>query len=383
MKKIINLAFLVFFISNFQLSAQIDSTANSQQKQIKRIIDNNQQNQQQIQQQVDTAIDDIFGSVQTLLKERRNSRRALNEWYELTLDSIQNDQIDLTIRELDSLRKINKKKIDSIYYSNVEFLYSRNKYKDVRFLPAFNSYMSMLYYNADKKFDFFENTTLSLGDENLSLESEIVTGYLWIFKASLTTAVSKAAQEEIPSEALEGLTDSEVNDLIEKRDNSNSKSNTLVKVISGGGEANLKFKAPIFNIFGNEPNNIKFKNDLKFQLSVDIPYAFNYISEKDISLFNVVGLENKLLIPIIDFDPKEKEGFEAFSIFAKYDINNIGGTSEFYKSLNIPENRFWYSEYSFGLNYKNYVIYYTDQIFSNELSGDNRGRLSIAFIKQF
>ncbi len=380
------LLLLIGFLICSTVFSQTD-TLIYQQKQIQTqaFIQNQQQQQQQIQQQFSNYSQKIFGAVNDVVSERNATKKEIKKWYTTTLDSIRRGLIaNLTIEDLDKIRKERMLDSDIAYYHSIDFLYSENKYKAVRVFPAFNNYMSMLYYNADKKFDFFQNTNLSFGGDNASFETEAVSGYLWIFRTSLTSTLSREYQETIDPELLKGLTDNQLDSLVNIRDSINIQSNTLLKLISGGGEANLKFRAPLLNIWGNEPRNIKIKSDLYAQISADLPSVGNSIPEKDISLFNVFGIENKLLIPVINFDSKTKEGYEAFSFFGKFDIKNVGGTPEFYKNLSIPEQRFWYSEYSIGINYKNYLIYYTDQIFyEDNLAGENRGRLNVALVKQF
>ena len=379
---------LIVFLLLIQFAAysQTDSLMYQQKHlETQQFIDNQQQNQQQIQQQFTNYSQKIFGAITDVVSVKNETKKEIKLWYNTTLDSIRDGLINgLEIEDLDKLREEREQDCDSAYYRSIDFLYSKNKYKAIRIFPAFNNYMSMLYYNADSKFDFFQNTSLSFGGDNASFESEVVSGYLWIFRTSISTILSRESQEKIDPESLKGLTDNQVDSLVNIRDSINVLNNTLLKVISGGGEANLKFRAPLLNIWGNEYKKLKIKSDLFGQISADLPLAGSSISEKDISLFNVIGIENKVIIPIINFNPKSKEGYEAFSLFGKFDIKNIGGTSEFYESLSIPEKRFWYSEYSLGISFKNYLIYYTDQIFyEDHLSNENRGRLNVALIKQF
>ena len=49
----------------------------------------------------------------------------------------------------------------------------------------------MLYYNSDKQFDFFQNTNLSIGDNNAAFKNEIVTGYFEFLKVGLSTTSGK------------------------------------------------------------------------------------------------------------------------------------------------------------------------------------------------
>jgi hypothetical protein len=365
---------------------QTDTTKLQQQQiQTIKILNEQTQMQQQIQQSYVDAKEKIFGSIQDVTSVRRTANDKLKIWYKTTLDSIETGKItNIEIDDLDRIRKDREDKIESEYHRSIEFLYSRNKYKSLRVFPAFNGYMSMLYYNSDKRFDFFQNTNLSFGNDNGSFESEVVSGYLWIFRASLSTVLSRESLKKINSNELKGLTDLQVDSLVIATDKSNLANNTLLKVISGGGEANLNFKAPLLNLWGNKKGKIKIKSDIVGRISAGLPIAGSSIPESEISIFNLVGIENRIIIPVINFDTKKKEGYEAFALFGKYDFKNVGGSETFYSSLGISQKRFWYAEYSIGLTFKNYLIYYTNQTFyNNSLEGNNKGRLAVALIKEF
>lgn len=365
---------------------QIDTTKLKQQQiQTVRILNDQIQLQQQIQQSYEDANEKIFGSVHDITSARKVARNDLNNWYNITLDSIEQNWItNIDIDDLDNLRKDRESKIEKEYNRSIEFLYSRNKYKGLRVFPAFNNYMSMLYYNSDKRYDFFQNTNLSFGNDNGSFESEVVSGYLWIFRTSLTTVLSKESSKKINPDELKGLTDQQVDSLVISTDKTNLANITLLKIISGGGEANLNFKAPLLNLWGNAKGKIKTKSDIVGRISAGLPIAGNSIPKSEINIFNLVGIENRIIIPVINFDTKKKEGYEAFALFGKYDFKNVGGSETFYSSLGISQKRFWYAEYSVGLTFRNYLIYYTNQTFYNPtLEGNNKGRLAVALIKEF
>lgn len=379
------LTFILILLA-FTSQGQTDTTKLQQQQiQTVKILNDQIQLQQQIQQSYVDAKEKIFGSVQEVTSARNVARKALKTWYNLTLDSIEQRLItNLDINDLDNLRKDKEIMIEKEYHRSIEFLYSRNKYKGLRVFPSFNNYMSMLYYNSDKRYDFFQNTNLSFGNDNGSFESEVVSGYLWIFKTSLTTILSKESTKKINPDELKGLTDQQVDSLVISNDKTNLANNTLLKIISGGGEANLNFKAPFLNLWGNSKGMIKIKSDIVGRISAGLPIAGNSIPKSEINIFNLVGIENRIIIPVINFDTIKKEGYEAFALFGKYDLKNIGGSETFYSSLGISQKRFWYSEYSVGLTFKNYLIYYTNQTFHNPtLGGNNKGRLAVALIKEF
>lgn len=383
LKSLLSVTFILVTLSS---KAQIDTTKfKLQQIQTIKILNNQIQLQQQVQQSFLDAKIKFLVSIQDVTSARKTANKELNSWYDLTLDSIEKGLLTgITIDDLDNLRKDKERMIEKEYNRSVEFLYTRNKYKALRVFPAFNNYMSMLYYNSDKRFDFFQNTNLSFGNDNGSFESEVVSGYLWIFRTSLTTILSKESVVKINPNELRGLTDQQVDSLVLSTDKTNLSNNTLLKIISGGGEANLNFKAPLLNLWGNAKGKIKIKSDIVGRVSASLPIAGNAIPKSEINIFNFVGVENRMIVPVINFDAKKKEGYEAFALFGKYDVRNVGGSETFYSSLGISQNRFWYTEYSLGLTFKNYLIYYTNQTFhSSSLAGNNRGRLAVALVKEF
>ncbi len=388
MKNLTSLLTVVFVLVVIISQGQADSIRfRQQQLQTVKILNDHIQQQQQIQQAYDDAKEKIFGSIHDVMSARRDAEKRMKEWYNLTLDSIRLGTIkdkNMDIDALDKLRKDRESQIEKEYNRSIEFLYSKNKYKSLRVFPAFNNYMSMLYYNSDKRFDFFQNTNLSFGNNNGSFESEVVSGYLWIFRTSLSTVLSKESVKKINPAELKGLSDHQVDSLVTSTDKTNRANNTLLKIISGGGEANLNFKAPLLNLWGNTKGNIKVKSDITGRISGGLPIADNAIPQSEINIFYLVGIENKVIIPVINFDSKKKEGFESFSLFGKYDIKNVGGSEVFYSSLGIAQKPFWYAEYSVGLTFKNYLIYYTGQHFySSALEGSSKGRLALALIKEF
>lgn len=327
----------------------------------------------------------VKSSVSDLIKIKIRSKERIREWYNNSIDLLAPDYKDQDMKDLDSVRGLMEAESERQYMKAIEVMYAKNKVNhDLRVFPAFTAYMAMLYNNSEREINFFQNTTLNFGDDNASFKNEIVSGYLWAIKTTLSTVLTRSEQKQLSADKLEGLTDPQLESTLKAIEDENKANSTFTKIISGGGEANLDFKFPIFNFFGNEKSIPKLRSDIKYRLSADLPVAGSSIDKKDINLFNVFSLETKLIIPFMSFNTVKKEGVESFSAFVKYDINNIGGTAAFYNTLQINKDRFWYGEYSGGLIYKNFLFYYTNQKANKAaLHGMNKGRLAVALVKQF
>lgn len=373
---------MIFTTSSLHLVAQ--DTLPAQQVQTKKITDNQVQFQQQVQLDFTDRKEKIFPAISKVTNAKQDAMDELDEWFNKSLDSIENGtKKDMTLAQLEAKWKERQDEIDVNYHRSLEFLVAKNKRKRYRVFPSFNPYMSMLYYNSDKKFEFFQNINLSFGEDNRAFESEIVSGYLWAFRVSLSTVLATESTERLSPETLAGLSREQVDNLISENEKVNLANNTLLKVISGGGEANLNFKFPILNFWGNHVKNINLKSDLSGRLSGNLPLAGNSIPGSEVNFFTTIGFENYVIVPIRNFSIQKKQGFQTFAFFGRFDIKNVGGTSEFFNSLNIPSERFWYSGYSFGLTYSNLLIFYNNQTFHNSpLENNNKSRFGVGLIQQ-
>jgi len=350
---------------------------------IKEIIPNQKALQNKLLEHADKR--GMFKSVNELNAVKKKAKNDIKSWYSASLDSIGNGTSKRSIQWLDSVRYKKEAESEAELMRMAELMYAKNRIcKDMRVFPVFTSYMGMLYDNTDKDINFFQNTTLNFGQDNASFKNEIVSGYLWSVRTSLSTVLARENKKDISADQLQNLNDKQVDSLVRVTDELNRTKSTLVKVISGGGEVNLTFKYPLLNFFGNLKSYPKIRSDISYRLSADLPVAGSSIPGKEINLFNVFCVETKLIIPILSFNTVKKEGFESFSLFGKFDVNNIGGTQAFYDNLELDKKRFWYTEYSCGLIYKNFLVYYTDQHFNKSaLHGMNSGRLGVALVRQF
>ena len=325
-----------------------------------------------------------FSSINKIYKSRKSGYRDIKKWFISSLTSIYYKESTLTIEELERLRERRLHIVDSSFNNSIEFFYNLKKYDGFRIFPVYSAYMCMLYYNDLEKINFFQNTNLGIGDNSGSFKSDIISGYLGIFKISFSSVLSKLHTEKITQDQLNGLTEIQMDSLIAATDSVNKSKATLNKLISGGGEANLSFKTPFINCWGNYKNHVKFKTDIVINFCGEVPVAGNDIPKDKINFFGSFGLENKLIIPVLDFDMSKKEGFEAFAFFGQYNIYAVKGSNSFYSNIGIKNRPLLFSEYSFGFAYKYYCIYYSNQIFfDSELSKMSYGRLSVALIKQF
>lgn len=346
--------------------------------------------QRQIQRQEERKM--ILTSLKRMIEitsVKKEKVREAKEFFKKSLENIKPSDSRDEIKKLENLYNDKLKIIQSSYYKALENHYAYNKFKAIRLLPATKNYLCKIYYGEQEKgIRLLKQTDLSFGNKNTSFENEVVAGYLSFMRLGISSTLAVEETETFSNEDLEDLTSDQINDLIDKIDSTNLSNSTLSKIISGGGEVNIKGKTPLFNLFGNYDNKFKLISDLTFQYSMNVPAVGNTIPQEELYLFNSFGIENKAILPIINFtgDTSEDvvEGKEAFAFFGKFNLKNAGGNKAFRENLNIDDERFWYYEWSFGLIYKNFVIHYTDQIFkSDQLDGSNTGRLSATVTKLF
>ncbi|OUJ69899.1 hypothetical protein BXP70_25890 [Hymenobacter crusticola] len=275
-------------------------------------------------------------------------------------------------------------RIEREYAINQEFIHATNKRRKIRLLPAMSTYTSSLYYNSEKKVEFFQNLNLNYFSSNGSIKTEVAAAYYFIFRTDISTVLSKTKVQEIDPSKIGNFNQDQLRKEVVKIDSTNKSNSTLNKIVSGGGEAMLSIRTPLVSIFSNQRRAIapRFTSELIGNFSLDLPVAKTYVDGNDATYFSMWGLDNDFSIPLIKFDDK-RDGYQAIALASKVVIKNVHGSSDFYNNLGSSSKKgFWMREFYFGIDAGPVMIYYTTQSFSNA-NFKNQQRFGLAFNKQF
>jgi hypothetical protein len=371
--------FFIFLLSSSIALGQSDSTKRAQQVQkINSIFTEAMNEQIQLRSAIDVT-KKIRKNVNSASSKKRASKKKVREWYKINVDSIPEKQLD-SIYDLKILQ------IDSAYLNTMRKAYRKKKIDNVRPFPALNGVFSALYYNGNEstRFDFLRTTTISGLQENGAFSTEIVAGYAGAFRVGFSSVLSRQKQITISNDELKDLSGDTLEMRLVQIDSINRQNNTLLKLVSGGGEGVLTARTPVLNINGNNKRaSLAFETEFVGTLSGDLPIVGSYIEGSDVSIFGTVGLENQLLFRLKKFDIQPKnisEGFSALFLFGKFNARSVSGSDKFYENLGVRKG-FFIIDYSFGLIIKNFNIYYMNQTFSNSINDNVGGRFGVSFIR--
>jgi hypothetical protein len=346
-------------------------------------------NLQQIQQQLDyEVVERYFPLTTTAIREKKAAyKRTKNEWKKTIIDIALDPNRDQLKKEAYKNFYDERYIIDSTYRRACETIFDQRRLDFFGPFPSFNSFMSMLHYNETKQqFSLFTKNDLGIGitGKRAAFESEIVSGYISVFRFGISTTLTKNEQETIAPNEIAGLTGVQIDSLVEQKDSINRANSTLQKIIANGGELNVKINAPLLRVGNLELNKFQINTNLIGQFSLDVPQLGQTIPGKELGFFNLYGIENKLIIQIHNFKPDNPYKTEtAFRILLKYNLVNIGGSSSFYQAIGINEERFWNHEYAIGLNIDNVIIAYNGKIFGmDKLNDENSNVVSVTLIKK-
>jgi hypothetical protein len=286
------------------------------------------------------------------------------------------------------IEKNYSKQVDSIEHLHnrfVEQLYMQHKYNAVRYFPTTShGVMTKLYYNStrEKKVEFLRSANLFFGDDRGSFTSELLAGYFGLSRISINSVLSREKKKEINPAQLDTLTEMQLNKLIIQTDSVNNANATFNKIISGGGEIFLQSQIPLLNINGNRRHRVFFESEFVAKMSFDVPLAGSELNASESNTFGMGTINNRLLFPIENYNDK-MEGIEGFYIYATLNPSMLYGNKQFYTNLGLAERKaFYVVDYSVGITFKNYMLYFNNQWFSMEKLRDSvKPRIGITMVR--
>jgi hypothetical protein len=271
-------------------------------------------------------------------------------------------------------------KINTDYLSTLETIDDATSISVVRMFPGKNSYLTMLYYNSLNRIDFFRNTNLNYGNSSLGFKNEVAAGYLGIFRADVSTALTRNSTKTLGNDEVAKLSGVQLNKAIYTIDSINISNSAVNKIITGGGEIMLNLKIPVVSFFNGRYSNSPFKltNEFISNASLDAPTIEKSIPVNKATYFGFLGFETNIRI---DFDNFTNTGVRSpsISLFAKIMNKYTNGSSSFRNSIGVSKG-FVVNEFYGGIAVKNFVVYYTTQSFSIDRI-EKQERFGVMFIQ--
>lgn len=338
----------------------------------------------------DPKIDSYVKRIKKLRELKIEAKKNYKQWLNSEYDNVVAQTLSYEQYQINGKRA--EYQIDSLYQNSARNIYRRQaNINGLRPFPAFNEISTKLYYNdIGRDLSFFQNNTVEFGidkDNKAGFESEVVAAYAFIFRASLSTVLSREKVEKVNPADLINLTATGVDSLTKVVDQRNIVNNTINKVISGGGELNFSLRTPLLDINGVKESKFKFKSEFLGKLSFDVPEAGNSIDSKEANSFNSLSIENRAIYYFTDYSDLEKDDFRAKKVFGlggQFNIRNIGGSEKFYNYLGTPNQRYFYYDFAIGIKFMSLFIYYSNQkFFQSALSNLNSKRVGVSLVQQF
>lgn len=269
--------------------------------------------------------------------------------------------------------ELNKKFLSSVR----SHMLDRNSFV---FFPVMNRAMSQVFWNASKSVTTFDELEGVYGGQIASLSSNIVTGHLSVVRARLYSTVTRFEGANISNLKEVDVATLPNDELVSKLDSINIQRGSLSKMLSNGGELNVKLTTPLIatnTILSSNKTN--FLLDAEIQGSLDIPVASQRNQTIDQSSgFAMFGSNLEVVVPFTNSSYTTGERTTAFEFIFGGRIAQIFGTEKYIDQLASTKNSFSYSELFGGVRVNNMVIKAVYQNVNDQaLSEFNAVRISV------